>query len=174
MREITLTRGYVALVDDEDFDWLSQFCWRAVMKRAGVYAARRFPRAERARRGVASITMHREILGAPAGVLVDHRDLNTLNNQRHNLRLCTSWDSACNRPARRDGLVPYKGVFSNKSGTFGARIERRGKRHYIGTFATAQQAALAYDAAAADLFGEFAWLNREHFDELATLAKRAA
>src|ERR1043165_2122866 len=79
-REIPLTQGYVALVDDCDYEWLSQWKWCAHVAKGGrtAYAFR-----------AKGIAMHRVIMNAPEGMDVDHRDHNGLNNTRANLRICT-------------------------------------------------------------------------------------
>src|SRR5260370_24489719 len=91
-KQIPLTQGLVAIVDDEDFTWLSQWTWTVAKKLfRGFYAYRKAHVAEKRR--TAHVWMAREIMSAKPGQQVDHRDGNTLNNQRSNLRLCShSWN----------------------------------------------------------------------------------
>ena len=90
MREIPLTRGFVAVVDDEDYEKLQQLSWYADTGASGlVYAARGLPRNGSRRRD--KIRMHRQILSLARGdsAHVDHKDGDGLNNRRSNLRKCT-------------------------------------------------------------------------------------
>lgn len=147
-REIPLTRGKVAIVDDEDFEWLSQWKWCAGC--AGKYALRGHERR--------ALYMHRFILGASAGTLVDHVNGNGLDNRRCNLRLCTTRENSRNQRGR----ALYKGVyrdFRRADGVWRARIKLPDKTLHIGAFDTPEAAARAYDAAAIKHFGDFARLN---------------
>ena len=103
--------------------------------------------------------MHREILGLkPEDPDVDHWDGDGLNNRRGNLRPCTKAQNCCNRGVSKNNLSGYKGV--RRSGTkWTARIRFKRKLKYLGIFPTAHDAASAYDDAAIELFGEFAWTN---------------
>lgn len=147
MREIPLTCGYVAIVDDGDFERLvAMGSWRARPSSARrVYAVRDD-----------SIYMHRVVIGAPVGRHVDHRDGNGLNNQRANLRLATCTQNLWNSAPRGDRTI--KGVMLHR-GLYRARIRVNGKRIHLGLFASVELAAAAYDAAALEYFGEFARLN---------------
>jgi len=151
MKEITLTRGKIALVDDDDFEWLSKFRWRAYRNQCGCWYARR---------GESSIFMHREILGEPLGVEVDHRDGDGLNNQRYNLRLATHSQNLCNRGKQRNNTSGYKGVsWFKRVGKWHARIQINGRDKHLGYFDILEEAARAYNVAALEHFGEFAKLN---------------
>lgn len=158
MKEIPLTKGYVALVDDEDFERLSQWNWWAHLERNGerVYAVRqiRLPSGSRPK-----IKMHKEIMGVRPGFEVDHRDRNQLNNQRHNLRWATDSQNSANRVSRRLSGVGFKGVYPSGKATFRARILAKRKIRNLGTFPAAEDAARAYNVAALKWFGEFAVLN---------------
>ena len=152
MKEIPLTKGLVALVDDEDYARLSQFKWYAQTNKRINYAVRR---GARANGRTPMIWMHREILSA-AGLDVDHRDGDGLNNRRANLRLATRRQNIC---ARRPNLGhTYRGVW-RAGDRFRAAIKVRGITHHLGTFASETEAARAYDAVAAAVFGAFARLN---------------
>lgn len=105
-------------------------------------------------------SMHRMILNAKNGDLVDHKNHNGLDNRRSNLRLCCNTKNHMNGQTHRDNQSGYKGVSMDKRrGNFRARIKHNGKEVWIGTFTTAKEAALAYNHAAVKYFGEFAKLN---------------
>jgi hypothetical protein len=151
---IPLTKGQFAIVDDADFDWLSQWKWYAVRtKPNGKYSATR-----RDRKAKKTIFMHRLILNAPSHLQVDHIDLDRLNNQRANIRLCTHAQNERNKPKYK-GSVPYKGVVQTRAGNYSACISFDGTRIQLGTYSSAIDAAHAYDAAARIHHGEFAYLN---------------
>lgn len=96
MREIKLSRGMIALVDDEDFEELSQWKWSVSEKSKGrFYAVRRRSKSDPP--NPKQIKMHRQITQAPDGLVVDHLNHNTLDNRRDNLRVCTQQENAQNR-----------------------------------------------------------------------------
>lgn len=153
MREIPLTQGYVALADDEDYEWLSQWRWTVLVRKGRRYAYRGvFDNGKR----VASMYMHRQILGLPPRApLVDHADHNGLNNQRGNLRIATNGQNIANQQGVRAGSG-YRGVYS--CGNIW-RAAIGAKSRHLGTFPTSEEAARAYDKAAFERWGEFASLN---------------
>ena len=155
VKTIELTQGQVALVDDEDWEWLSQWKWCAQYNAAaGVfYAVHR----DSNRQG---ILMHRLIMNAPAKIEVDHRNHTTLDNQKKNLRLCTRAQNAGNSRGRRDRRQLYKGVMRvTAKGLIHPRWAARIAHEYLGCFKTPEEAARAYDIAAKARWGEFAFLN---------------
>ena len=157
MKEITLTQRKIALVDDCDYEWLSQRNWAAFKDRNIWYAMTNIRDATGHFR---SITMHRLILGATKGMKVDHRDGNGLNNQRHNLRAATNHQNLCNRGAPSNNTSGFKGVsWHKRRNKWQANIGINYKKKYLGLFDSAIDAACAYDAAARELHGEFAKLN---------------
>lgn len=102
--------------------------------------------------------MHRLIIGAKRGQMVDHKDGNGLNNTLSNLRLCSHIQN-CMNSASRGNKTGYKGVTLLHSGKFVAGIKHNGKTIHLGTFILVKDAALAYDDAARKYFGEFARTN---------------
>ncbi len=158
MKEIKLTQGKVALVDDEDFEYLNQFKWYAYKSRNTFYAGRKLRLGVNKR---AIIIMHREILGLKdSEIKGDHIDHNGLNNQRYNLRIATNAENCKNQKPREGCSSKYKGVSWHKRDkiwSVGIRINER--RKHIGYFEDEIEAAKAYDKMAKLHFGEFACLN---------------
>ncbi len=165
MKEIHLTQGKIALVDDDNYDFLMQWKWFARKHRNTYYATRYNGRLNGKQRP--NIQMHREILNATQGVQVDHEDHNGLNNQKYNIRLCTNSQNQQNKTSW--GKSRFKGVCvsfvrgkndkQKKYKTITAYINIDKKRKGLGSFATEELAAIAYNNAAKELFGEFANLN---------------
>lgn len=155
-REIPLTQGKVTLVDDADFDWLSQWKWRY---HSTGYAIRRRQKADGP--GSENIRMHRLILSPiPEGYEPDHIDGDGLNNQRANLRLATHSQNHANRGMQRNNTSGFKGVsWQKKRKKWEARIRVNGHNVYLGYFDDIIEAARAYNRAAVKHFGEFARLN---------------
>ena len=170
MKKIELTRGQVALVDDEDYDKLNQYKWFATKKelksRVNWYADRQYRHAkQKNKKGHAKQmheSMHRVIMGAKKGQHTDHRDGNGLNNQRSNLRLCTHRENMWNQEWTASPDKPYKGVKkyrSKKNPGWHALITYKGETILLGWFKSAETAAKCYDKLAIALFGEYARLN---------------
>lgn len=149
-REIPLTQGHVARVDAADCEWLMAYKW---CYKQG-YAATRIGTN-------ANVRMHRLIAQAADGVEVDHRNGDTLDNRRSNLRICTHAENLRNRKHHSNNTSGYKGVYQ-KRGKWGAAIGVNYKRIHLGYFATAEEAGQAYDTAAQHYHGQFA--RAEHHD----------
>ena len=90
---------------------------------------------------------------------IDHIDGNGLNNQRSNLRSCNHSLNAMNSKKRPNTTSVYKGVSKLSGGKWKAQIELNQKSLYLGSFITEEEAALAYNQKAKELFGEYARLN---------------
>jgi len=104
--------------------------------------------------------MHRELLRAPKGLLVDHIDGNGLNNRMSNIRSCTYAQNVQNRQPNINSRSRYKGVcWHKRNKKWQASITKSGKRLYLGQYDDQIEAALAYDRKAEELFGQFAYLN---------------
>ena len=155
MPKIPLTQGQFALVDDEDFKRFNNFKWCAKWeKNTKSYHARRGVQMENKK--VKTLALHREILGVTDPRLkVDHKNHDTLDNRRDNLRVCTTSQNAMNRKgARSNSFTRLRGVTKNRR-RFMARISLNGKDLYLGTFSTATEASAADAAANRRYFGEF-------------------
>lgn len=157
MRMIALKpAGYYAIVDDADYEALSKFNWRRFASKRTSYAVRQ----KKIKGEKLYIYMHRAIIGAGKGQLVDHRNGHGLDNRRSNLRLCSYSENARNSRKRRDGSSPYRGVnWDKRHGAYVVRIRAEGKYQYLGKFDDPREGALVYNEAAKKHFGEFAYLN---------------
>lgn len=157
MKTIHISRGAVVIVSDEDFDFLSSFNW-SLNPQGTTYAVRKGRKNTGEPRTVA---MHREIMKAPKGVQVDHINGNSLDNRRGNLRLADVQKNAFNRGKPRvECTSRYKGVLRRKNASrWEARVKYNGKAIHLGTFATQEEGARAYNYAATLMYGCFARLN---------------
>lgn len=157
MKLIPLTQGKFSMVDDSDFDRLNQFKWYAVKDKKSWYAKTYVDGNV--------IPMHRMVLELNDNkIFPDHIDHNGLNNQRNNLRIATKYQNQVNRTAT--GRSKYLGVFINtskyKDKTYiywQSCIQKDGVKEHLGCFKKEEDAALAYNKRASELFGEFANLN---------------
>ncbi len=174
MKEIYLRNGGVTLVDDEDYEYLNQFKWRALKSKNNkhvTYAIRDFYLGNRKCKG---LLMHREIMKATKGEYIDHMDRDGLNNQKVNLRFCTMSENAANKKIQVGRK--YKGVrkrypfvkCKNKNGdiitykrkdSYCAFVVKDKVNYYGGEYPTPEEAALAYNKMALELYGDFALLN---------------
>ena len=161
MKEIYLRSGEIALVDDEDYEYLNQWEWVGAKNRprAETYVVRYKWVSEK--KGNDCIRMHRVIMNTPVNLQVDHIDHNGLNNQKSNLRNCTQSQNQANRTTY--GSSKYLGVhkynFGSKKGWYVAHIKKEGKYFSLGYFKTEKEAAMVRDKKAIELYGEFAKLN---------------
>jgi hypothetical protein len=151
MREIPLTKGKIALVDDDDYEWLmAEGPWYYHSKGYATNGN--------------DVLMHRLVLGLTAGdgKQADHINRNKLDNRRCNLRLCDNSQNHANTGLRRDNTSGYTGVcFNRHVKKYQAAIQVNGLSIYLGVFADPIDAAMAHDKAARRLFGEFAVTNFE-------------
>jgi hypothetical protein len=157
-RKIPLTEGKFTIVDPADFYRLNSFYWLTCGRNDNLYAARliRTPTGR-----LNTILMHKEILDAPPGLLVDHINTDSLDNRRANLRLATHSQNSCNsRRDKSNTYSRYRGVsFSKRKQKWFAAIRADDRKLWLGYFDNELDAALAYDAAAKKCHGEFARLN---------------
>jgi hypothetical protein len=154
MKEIKLTQGQLAIVDDEDFDLVKDYRW---YYHKG-YAVRNDWKNHR------EIALHRVISNPEVNMVVDHINRNTLDNRRDNLRICTRAQNCQNHKKYvrhgRPTSSTYKGVSFNKiSNQWHAYISANAQKRLVGSFRSERHAAMAYDIAARDLHKEFASLN---------------
>lgn len=155
MKIIPLTQGKVALVDDQDYERLSQHRWYTHRRLHLFYAVTNV----RIGGKKSMVQMHRMILNPKKHQDVDHRDRNGLNNTRKNLRIATDVQNQGNARKRADNTSGFKGVQihpQRKSVMWHARIMFNGKRRSLGCFTTPEDAHAAYCAAARQHHKEFA------------------
>jgi len=150
---IPLSRGLYAIVDAADYEWLSQWKWCALRSRYAI-------RWSRCDGKLHQIQMHSLIAGPGSGQETDHRNHNTLDNRRANLRIVSHTQNLWNQRLRTDSTTGFKGVSLNR-GKFMAYITFNRRTKNLGRFDTPEAAAAAYDAAALRLFGPFAFTNTE-------------
>lgn len=154
MREIQLTQGLVAIVDDEDFGWLNKFKWCAKKGRNTFYAVRGMQVDGKAK----TIRMHRLIMNAPKEVLIDHDNGNGLFNCKKNLRFCTNQENQHNQHhPNRSNKLGIKGVrWNERRKKFMVQIKINNKDIHIGCFNVLGDADSAYRIAEDKYFGKFA------------------
>lgn len=155
MREIPLSQGYKALVDDEDYDRvMAAGSWSVCVKPNNLYALRG---VRKAGGGWTTIRLHNFVTGWR---FVDHINENGLDNRKTNLREATHATNGRNVGPRATNTSGFKGVtWSKRSRKWAARIQVDGRSIYLGVHVDIKDAARAYDAAAIEHFGEFARLN---------------
>jgi hypothetical protein len=151
MRTIQLTKGQVAIVDDEDYEKFAGFRWHARPHHSGgYYASRNKPKC----RGTL-LHLHCEVLGQK---YVDHINGNKLDCRRLNLRPASHAQNVKNARRRRDNTSGFKGVSPHGNG-WCATISCDKRRHHLGKFGSKLAAAIEYNIAAIQLHGEFASIN---------------
>lgn len=173
--EVTLLRGQIALVDASDLERVQGFKWYAVRqgccRRGKQYTYD--THIVCARINHRTTYLHRFLLDAPRGKVVDHVNGNPLDNRRANLRICERSQNNANSRVPSNSSSGYKGVglYKPKSWTVAkwrAQIQKDGVKKVIGYFDSAEDAAKAYDEEAVRMFGEFAKTNasmRRAFEE---------
>lgn len=159
MREIQLSRGYVALISAEDYERVSQFHWSAAVRQHTVYASRAVRRSD----GTwTNQLLHRFLLGlTDPKIVADHINRDGLDNRRCNLRIASQSQNCANSHKHHNARSSqYRGVsWCSRTRKWQAAIRIDSKQTHLGRFADETAAALAYDAAARKHFGEFANCN---------------
>jgi len=150
MKLIQLSKGKTAKVDDDHYDFLSQWKWHY----DGKYARRHTPRID-GKQG--NELMHRVVAKAKPGEFVDHINGDTLDNQRHNLRASNHSTNAMNMRKHR-GVSRYKGV-CREGEYWRVQIWKDNKRVFTAVTKNERWAGMIYNLNAPALFGEYARLN---------------
>lgn len=162
MKEIPLTRGKVALVDDEDYERIAKHKWYADSR--GY--AKRTDTGTKENRYRKLLLMHREIMNPPKDMHIDHINGNTGDNRKENLRVCTRSQNKHNGKAQRNNRFGHRGV-SLCYGKWYAKIRMNGKLIYIGHYLTKEEAIKAYNDFEYKMFGEFVHKDRQPKSPLA-------
>lgn len=153
MKQILLSQNQVALVDDEDFEFLSLWKWNANKLGNTFYAVRN--------EKLKTFLMHRAIMNvSDKKLVVDHKDRNGLNNQKSNLRICTKSQNCANNKPLISKTSNYLGVSWDKNrNKWAANLTKNWKKIFLGRYISEREAAIAYNIGAKIHHGEFANLN---------------
>jgi hypothetical protein len=141
MKKIPLTQNYSTLVDDEDYEQLIQYRWKAITGKGKIYAARNTYNKGK----YFTVYMHRYLMDFPTNT-VDHINGDSLDNQRVNLRTASLSQNCANRPS--------KGYYRH-----GKRFRAFIGKTLVGSFITEEEAIVAYQKARLEKYGEFAWVK---------------
>lgn len=143
MKEIQITQGKVALVDDDDFEIINSHPWFALEHRNTFYAFRWIVNNGKRVR----LSMHHEVFGKPpAGKVTDHKDGNGLNNQKGNLRFLTNRQNRQNKSGWKTSCDLPGVSFAKDRGKWMAKARINGKQTYLGLYDSPEKAAAAYAA----------------------------
>jgi hypothetical protein len=162
VKSITLTQGYIALVDDSDYELVRGYKWHVELRKSDNPEYRVIDVSTTTPRDVngkqTQISLHSMILNPKPGEAVYHKDNDPLNNCRNNL--CVSTQRAVTRHRRRhtNNRSGFKGV-RKRYHKYHAEIWLQGKSVHLGSFSTATEAACAYNKAAIEHFGRDAHIN---------------
>ncbi len=153
-RRVPLTKNRYALVDPEDYERVMTYLWCAYRSKEVWYAHRDIIK------GTAYRNMHRFILGDFSSEEIDHIDNNGLNNQKKNLRSCTTSQNAMHRGPSKRNKSGYKGVsWCIARQKWIVQIHTGKKNNYVGAYDSKIYAAVIYDEVAQEAYGDFAYLN---------------
>lgn len=156
-KQIPLTQGKFAVIDDIDYEMVICFKWTAITNHGNWYAVRRVTYAPKKSR---ILSLHRFITNAPSNMEVDHINGDGLNCTRNNMRVCTQKQNSTNKKKPINSTSGYKGVTWNKTKKkWIAQIKVSQKKIHLGGFNDPKSAAKAYNEAAKKYFGEFAHIN---------------
>ena len=154
MKEIHLTKSKIAKIDAEDYDSISKHKWHT---HPLGYASTSIG----GRKNQKSLLMHRLIMDAQKGDIVDHINGDKLDNRKSNLRICNQSNNIGNSRIRKDNTTGYKGVTRSAfvDGNYVSRIYYKGKHIHLGVFNNPHDAARMDSFWAFDMFGAFAGLS---------------
>jgi hypothetical protein len=168
---IPLTQGLFTLVDKDQYEYLNQFKWYAKWCNNTFYVCRNTPKNNSKNR--TTLSMHRQVMGFPKGLEIDHIDNNGLNNIKTNLREATRKENSHNSISRKNHTTDFKGVcWKQTNKKYQAQsVDLNGKKKYLGLYDNPVIAALAVDDYNLKIFGKFAKLNIDKNGEYYKLFK---
>lgn len=162
-KAIPLTQGKFAIVDEDDYEKIMQYKWQWQLSTRGRFGyARRKQHVSYigGKQKTKSIFLHKFIMKAEVGQIVDHINRNSLDNRKQNLRFCTISENARNKSKMIGAMSIYRGVYKDiNRAKWKANIRLNGKLHHIGSYLKEEDAAIAYNEMAKKYFGESALLN---------------
>ena len=152
--EIQLNKGIITIVDDEDFEYLNQWKWYLLKSKTNYYAIRTSKPENKL------IQLHRVVIQAKQGEIVDHVNGDKLDNRKINLRICTKAQNNQNRKTSKLNKSGYNGVsWCIRNKKWVTQIQYENKKIHIGYYIDLIDAAKAFNDAAKKYHGEFAKLN---------------
>lgn len=150
MKEITLSKGFKAIVDDQDFERVSQYKWSLKIGHTGIHYAFRTDKNNK------SIYLHRFILNAPKRTSVDHKNHNGLDNRRMNIRVCNWSQNAINSRIAKNNTSGYKGIYWDADrNKWAVQIEVNQHNKFLGRYKILEEAIKARKQAESLHFGDF-------------------
>lgn len=155
MKVIKLTQGRFALVDDKDFKNLDQWNW--CFNNGYAVRGQHNPLTQKTE----IVLMHRAIVGAKKGHLIDHINNDGLDNRRINLRFADKTINALNAKLRKTNTSGFKGVWRDRDGNWVAETSFKRKKIYIGAYKSKREAAIAFDNKVTELYGDIPLTNKK-------------
>jgi len=163
MKYITLNNKEKTKLDDEDYIKFGLYKWTSSKDKSGD--TRQVRRINLGYKKSKMVQLHRVIMKAKKGQIVDHINRDTLDNRKINLRICNKSQNGMNRPANKNSKSGIKGVSwcvrdNRWTAHISKKIDGKYKQKSLGNFKIKEEAASAYNKAAKELFGEFAFINK--------------
>lgn len=156
-RKVPLKNGLYAIIDEDDYKFISYFRWSIRECPHTTYA---FCNIRDQDMKWTTCSMHRFIMSSPKGLIIDHINHDGLDNRKDNLRICSAAENVRNSRGKRIRKHKYKGIRWNKgSNKWESKIVFNRKEIYLGGFDSPELAAKAYNSGATKYHGEFACLN---------------